>query len=152
MSLFLEDEVWLDEFLFGEELESAGAPLDAGELQQRWCVPVVSAVRACGDWLLDWSQVRHLWVSGAYFVLLLAGAHYWCLPDPVLRDLCAGMPTDTWVSIDRDGLLVGDRGYAELISFQQCSPREVMAFLESTRTRSGDRRKRAPDYSFKIWK
>ena len=44
MSLFLEDEVWLDEFLFGEELESAGAPLDAGELQQRWCVPVVSAV------------------------------------------------------------------------------------------------------------
>lgn len=121
---------------------------DAEEIESRWATPVVRAEWRAGDWWLDWDLVRNLWLGGAYFVIVLAGPRFWCLPEAVLRDISLGLSDDPWVSVDPDGLLFARDGYADVEAFTNRSPREVMAILARSYTRRGERRKRGPDWGW----
>lgn len=132
-----------------DDLEPLQPELDAAQLQTVYAVPVVKAEQRAGDWLLDWNLVRNLWSVGAYFVIVLAGSRFWCLPDPVIREISQGIGEDPWLGLDRYGQFYGRTGSAHLTVFQDRNPREVMAFLAEAYTQKGEKRKRGPDWGWK---
>lgn len=118
-------------------------PLDPVQLSKRYGAPAVSAQPERNDsFRLDWNAVQSLWAAGAYFVLIVAGTQFYCLPDLLIQQIACGKGRDPSMVLHPSGELWADGGIAYIWPFQNRSPREAMQFLRDAHTRVGQRRKR----------
>jgi hypothetical protein len=118
-------------------------PLDPVQLGKRYSAPVVVAEPESNDsFRVDWEAIQSAWASGAYFVLLLAGTRFYCLPDVVIQQIAYGKGRDSRMLLRPPGQLCAEGGIAYIWPFLDRSPKETMQFLRDAHTRLGSRRKR----------